>query len=193
MARGSFGARLGVRLVLVAAVGAGGLGCQALYGAKPDKLATPPRRRAPPPEVVVDVPVKEIEECQADFRGDSKRMPAPQLKLARDLTSQGVDTMATVDKTPDPMAQATKVIDAIDKFRNALIRDPYNIEATLQLALAYDRLYRKGCAIAMLKRLAAMTVHPDFQRNANVAVDSITDNATWFKRYRKDAMTAAGR
>jgi hypothetical protein len=179
-------------LALAIVLGAGVTGCQPLYGGKPDKLPTPQRRKAPPTETVVDIPVKEIDDCQADFRADPKRV-TPNSRIAKDLTADGVSTIIASDKIADPMAQANKLREGIDKFRNALIKDPYYIEATLQLALAYDRVYRKGCAIAMLKRLATLSAHPDFARQANAAIDSISDNGQWFKRYRKDAMTAAGR
>jgi hypothetical protein len=196
MGRGSFEVRrpTGRRAalaILIAAIGAAS-GCQPLYGGKPEKPPAVVRKKAPPAEVVVDVPVKEIEECQADFRGDNKRVNI-QAKLARDLIIQGTDAVVAADRTPDPMASALKVRDGIDKFRNALTKDPYSIDATLQLALAYDRVYRKGCAILMLKRLATLSGHPDFAKQANAAIDSIGDNGQWFKRYRKDAMSAAGR
>jgi hypothetical protein len=67
------------------------------------------------------------------------------------------------------------------------------VTGTGDLALAYDRVYRKGCAIAMLKRLAALTVNPKYGKTANPTIDSISDNGQWFKRYRKDAMAAVGR
>ena len=186
--------RLGRGIAAALALGTmlGASACQPLYGNKPEKLPTVQRRKAPPPETVVEVPVKEVEDCQADFRGDPKRVNAQQ-KQARDLAAQGADLAMASDKTADPLAAANKVREAIDKLRNALVKDPYNVDATLQLALAYDRVYRKGCAIAMLKRLATLSAHPDFARPANAAIDSIGDNGQWFKRYRKDAMTAAGR
>jgi len=83
--------------------------------------------------------------------------------------------------------------EAIDKYRNALIKDPYNIPATLKLAVAYDRVLRKGCAIAMLKRLAALSNNPKWTSEANRNIDAIDANAQWFKGYRKDAMAAVGR
>jgi hypothetical protein len=45
----------------------------------------------------------------------------------------------------------------------------------------------------MLKRLASLSNNPKFARTANPAIDSISDNAQWFKRYRKDAVAAVGR
>ncbi|MGE5182734.1 MAG: hypothetical protein ACM31C_11755, partial [Acidobacteriota bacterium] len=80
-----------------------------------------------------------------------------------------------------------------DKYRNALIKDPYNVTATLELAVAYDKVLRKGCAIAMLKRLSALSNNPKWANEANRNIDSIDANGQWFKGYRKDAMAAVGR
>lgn len=189
MGRGSFGACLGVCALWF---GLAALGCQPLYGGKPEKLVAPQKKKAPPEAAVVEAPVKEIDDCAADFRGDSKNV-RQQTSLSNQLTGEGETALANSEKATEPTAQAGLIKESIDKFRNALLKDPYNAEATLKLALAYDRVYRKGCAIAMLKRLAALTANPKFARIANPAIDSIGDNGQWFKRYRKDAMTAVGR
>lgn len=166
-------------------------GCQPLYGGKPEKLAAPQKKKRPNDEVA-EVQVKEIEDCQADFRGDPKRV-SPNPSLSNRLTGEGDTALASSDKAADPQAKTSLVLESIDKYRNALVRDPYNAEATLKLALAYDKVYRKGCALAMLKRLAALSANPKYARTANPAIDSIDDNGQWFKRYRKDAMAAVGR
>jgi hypothetical protein len=172
----------------------GGLsaGCQPLYGGKPDKLPTPPRKAAPKEQPTVEAPVKMVEDCTADFRADPRTVRA-QASQSEALTDQGNTAIANSDKSTDPTAQAGLIREGIDKFRNALIKDPYNAAATLKLALAYDRVYRKGCAIAMLKRLATLAANPKFSRSANAEIDSIGDNGQWFKHFRKDAMAAVGR
>jgi hypothetical protein len=196
MARGFTGARMGVCLALwFSALGViGGLstGCQPLYGGKPDKLPTPVKKKPPKEEPVVEAPVKMIEDCTADFRTDPRTVRA-QTNLSNELTDQGSTAMANSDKATDPTAQAGLLRESVDKFRNALIKDPYNPTATLRLALAYDKVYRKGCALAMLKRLATLAANPKFSRPANAEIDSIGDNGQWFKHYRKDAMAAVGR
>jgi hypothetical protein len=188
---GSIGVRLGVCLLSIAALGFGA-GCQPLYGGKPEKLATPVRKKPPKEEPVVEAPVKMIDDCTADFRADPKtarQQPGP----SSDLTAQGDTALSNADKANDPNAQASLLKDAVDRYRNALVKDPYNPAATLKLALAYDKVYRKGCAIAMLKRLATLAGNPKFSRVANAEIDSIGDNGQWFKHYRKDAMSAVGR
>jgi tetratricopeptide (TPR) repeat protein len=190
MGRGSFGARLGVCLALIAGVGL--VGCQELYGGKPEKLPTVPTKKRPKEEPVAEVQIKDIDECQADFRSDPKSV-RPQTGPSGQFTADGDTAIGNADKARQAAEQASLYREAIDKYRNALIKDPYNAEATLKLAVAYDKVYRKGCAIAMLKRLAALSTNPKYAKTATPMIDSIGDNAQWFKRYRKDATAAVGR
>jgi hypothetical protein len=190
MGRGSFGARLGVCFALVAGVGI--VGCQPLYGGKPEKLVAPTKRKAPKEEPVAEVQIKEIDDCTADFRGDAKRA-TQDTRVSNNLTAEGDTAMSNADKATDPSAQGGLYKESVDRYRSALVKDPYNCDATLKLALAYDRVYRKGCAIAMLKRLATLSANPRFAPKATPAIDSISDNGQWFKRYRKDAIAAVGR
>jgi hypothetical protein len=185
---GSLGARLGICLAIVVF----GVGCQPLYGGKPEKLATPVRKKPPKEEPVAEAPVKMIDDCTADFRADP-RTARQNTSQSNDLTSQGDTALSNADKSTDPSAQAGLYKESIDRYRNALIKDPYNPTATLKLALAYDKVYRKGCAIAMLKRLATLAANPKFSRVAGAEIDSIGDNGGWFKHYRKDALAAVGR
>jgi tetratricopeptide (TPR) repeat protein len=190
MGRGSFGA-LGVGLALVAGLGLGVTACQPLYGGKPEKLVAPQKKKAPKEEVT-EIPIKEVEECTADFRSDPKTVRV-QTSQSNTLTTDGDTALASSDKASDIQQRVGLLREAIDKYRNALIKDPYNADATLKLALAYDRVYRKGCAIAMLKRLSSLTANPKYAAKATPAIDSIGDNGQWFKHYRKDAMAAVGR
>jgi thioredoxin-like negative regulator of GroEL len=193
MGRLSHGVYVGLCIALIAGLGAGvGAGCQPLYGGKPEKLSTLTKKKPPAEQPVEVAKVPEIEDCQADFRGDPKTVRA-QTALSNQLTGEGDTALANSARAADPMAQAGLIKDSIDKYRNALLKDPYNAEATLKLALAYDKVYRKGCAIAMLKRLAALSANPKYAKAATPAIDSIGDNGQWFKRYRKDAITAVGR
>lgn len=183
---------MGVALALVAGAGLGLTGCQELYGGKPEKLATPQPKKKPKEAAEPEIAIKEVEDCQADFQADPSAV-RQQTSQATQLISDGDTAIASSDKTADPVAQGNLLREGVDKYRNALIRDPYSAEATLKLALAYDRVYRKGCAIAMLKRLEKLSRNPRFARAANAAIESISDNTQWFKRWRKDANAAVGR
>jgi len=191
MGSGSFWARLGVGVVLAGSFALAA--CQPLYGGKPEKLVAPNKKARPKEaDLPVEAPFKDIEDCKADFHGDAK-IVRQQPDVSRQLTAEGDTAMANADRATDPGAQGGLLKEGVERYRNALLKDPFNPEATLKLALAYDRVYRKGCAIAMLKRLASLTTNPKFLKSANAAIDSMGDNAQWFKRYRKDADAAVGR
>jgi len=180
------GLRVGVCLVLAAA------GCQPLYGGRPERLHNPERKKRPPEAEAPPPEIKYVDDCNADFRDDPKRAH-PQIPMAHQLTDAGDTALASADREKDDTKKVGLIKDAIDKYRNALIKDPYNIDATLKLAVAYDQVLRKGCAIAMLKRLSALSNYPKFSAEANRNIDAIDANGQWFKGYRKDAMAAVGR
>lgn len=184
MGRGSTGALLACLAVLT--------GCQALYGGKPERLKNPERKKAPPePEGQVTA-IKYVEDCTANFRDDPKQA-RPNPGLANQLVGDGDTALQNANKAKDPASQAELIKLSIDKYRNALVKDPYNHEATLKLALAYDMVYRKGCALAMLKRIQALQANPKYAKLANAKADEVNDNTSWFKHYRKDAVSAVGR
>jgi hypothetical protein len=186
---------MGARVLacLVLATATLGAGCQPLYGSKPEKLRNPEKKKKPPEPPETEVVVKYVEDCAADFRGDPAKAQRPQTAISNQLVGDGETALQSSDRAKDPASQAELIRVSIDKFRNALIKDPYNHDATLDLAIAYDRVYRKGCALAMLKRLSALEANPKFAKGAKLAIDKVTDNAQWFKGYRKDAIAAVGR
>ncbi|MDX2091013.1 MAG: hypothetical protein SFX73_24350 [Kofleriaceae bacterium] len=183
----------GISFLLVAgALAFGSTACRPLYGDKPEKLRNPEKKKRPPEAPEAEVKIVYVEECQADFRGDPAKA-RPQPSMATSLVGEGETALQSAEKAKDPSSQAELIKVGIDKFRNALLRDPYNAEATLALALAYDKVLRKGCSIAMLKRLATLESNPKYAKSAKLAADRVTDNESWFKGYRKDAISALGR
>jgi hypothetical protein len=183
-----------MRFIVVGAMLALGA-CQPLYGNKPEALHKLDKKKRPAEADVKDAPIKYIEECTASFQDDPKK---PQWKsINTNRSNQSIEAGDTAqqlaDKAKDPATKVAGIKAALEKYREALTQDPYNAQATLKLALEYDLLLRKGCAIAMLKRLSSLTNNPKFARGATAAIDSIGDNAAWFKGYRKDAMAAVGR
>jgi hypothetical protein len=181
-----------MRLLVVLAIAVGVVSCSPLYGGRPEKLKTPDPKKRPPS---VDQPVAEIkyvEDCNANFSDDPKKV-RPQTAMAVQLFTAGETAIGQADAAKEESIKIGLLKEAIDKYRNALIKDPYNIPATLKLAVAYDRVLRKGCAIAMLKRLSSLSNNPKWASEANRNIDTIDANSQWFKGYRKDAMQAVGR
>jgi tetratricopeptide (TPR) repeat protein len=180
--------------LLVACLALAFVACQPLYGGKPEHLHTPEKKKKPPEAEGPAVEVKYVDDCNADFRdAPKKNLPAAQMSMSRQLADAGDAALTQGDKEKVEQKKVDLWREAIDKYRNALVKDPYNITATLQLAVAYDKLMRKGCAIAMLKRLATLSNNPKWAGEANRNIDSIDSNGQWFKGYRKDALAAVGR
>ena len=166
--------------------------CQPIYGGKPEKLKTPERKKRPAEAADAVVEVKYVDDCSANFSDDPKKAH-PQPPQSRQAFDAAESALEQSDKAKDDTVKVSLLKEAIDKYRNALIKDPYNVPATLKLAVAYDRVLRKGCAIAMLKRLSSLAGNPKWSSEANRNIDSIDANAQWFKGYRKEAMAAVGR
>jgi hypothetical protein len=182
----------GVRLVTCVALAFGVSACSPLYGSKPEKLKNPERKKKPPQEEEAAPEIKYVDDCNANFSDDPKKA-RPQPPMSRQLFDAGESALEQSDKVKEDTMKVSLLREAIEKYRNALVKDPYNVPATLKLAVAYDRVLRKGCAIAMLKRLAALSNNPRWASEANRNIDAIDANAQWFKGYRKDALAAVGR
>src|SRR5215831_12994722 len=110
---GSFGAFLGVCALVLGVLGMASLGCQPLYGGKPEKLVAPQKKKPPPEAAVVEAPVKEVDDCTADFHGDAKNVKQ-QTSQSNQLTSEGETALANSDKATDANAQAGLLKQSID-------------------------------------------------------------------------------
>jgi hypothetical protein len=167
-------------------------GCQQLYGGKPEHMKNPEKKKRPPEPPGQESSIKYVDDCSANFRDDPKRV-VRDTSGSTTLTQAGDDSMSQAMKVTDPASQAESIKVSIDKYRNALSKDPYNAEATLKLALAYDKVYRKGCALKLLARIATLEGHPNFRTAAKRVADQVADSGEWFKGYRKEAIAAVGR
>jgi hypothetical protein len=179
---------MGKWLLIVACVFAASA-CKPMYGDPAPAVKNPPPRH--PPKGWNDDPVVAthyIDECDVNFSAPptTKRQP----KVAEQKVIAGDGATSGLPKDAKPEQRASMAVRSLEEYRQALIADPYNAEATLKLALAYDKVLRKGCALAMLKRLDALASNPKF--GAEAVKSRLLDNEQWFKPYRKDALKAAG-
>jgi hypothetical protein len=166
--------------------------CQPMYGTKPEKMRNPTRGSAVPTEEIAAKPVY-IEDCPVDFQ---KAPPKTGVKrderTAATLVDRGDATIATATVTEDGTRLGDLLRASIDHYSGALVRDPYNADATLKLALAYDRVHRKGCALALLKRLVALAGNRIYEKAATADINRVDDNKQWFRDYRAEALKAIG-
>src|SRR5277367_2636018 len=168
-------------LVAIAVVGS----CS-MYGAPADHLHNPAHVRAPVGSDAGEPPIAYVDDCATEFHRDA-RAAHPQPKVAADLVKTG-------DATRDAAAKASGVqqvellVSSIQHYADALRADPYDANATLDLAVAYDRVLRKGCALALLRRLDSLAQNPRVAPDAGQRVADVVDNPQWFKGYRKDAL-----
>lgn len=95
--------------------------------------------------------------------------------------------------TSEPAVRREALVDVIDSYGRALAGDPFNPDLTLKLALAYDKAYRKGCALALLGRLNRLSNNGKFAKQTEPVINEVLDRKTYFDRYRKDAIKALGR
>lgn len=123
----------------------------------------------PLPPIVVEqerVPVKaqplpqSPEDCEAVAPNASPPPSKPYKSLAIDEgaahASEGLKILIESEKNIPPEDVAGKIEAAVAKFFAALAADPYNVNATYNLAAAYARIGRNQCAVNLLTRLAAM-------------------------------------
>jgi hypothetical protein len=170
-------------LVLATAVGLAA--CQSMYGTPPDPMPHLRARRAPP---VAVLPVKYVDDCTTDFHRDARGLHAKPDAAATLVTSG--DMAATSAAKSSGTTQTDLLVRTIQHYADALRADPYNARATLGLAVAYDRVLRKGCALAMLRRLEDLAQNPVIAPDAGHKIDDVVDNPQWFQGYRKDALAA---
>jgi hypothetical protein len=167
--------------------------CQSMYGPKPEKLRTPGKLPVPAQTEQAIAGPAYVENCAVDFQ---KAPPKAGVKrderAAAKLVETGDTTLSSADTTTDGSKRGDLMRATIDRYSDALARDPFNADATLKLALAYDRVYRKGCALALLRRLVALAGNRNFEPAAKADMNRVDDNKQWFKDYRDQALKAIG-
>jgi hypothetical protein len=167
--------------------------CQPMYGAPPQRLRSPEPIK--PPATLPGDDTAKVEPYNDDCAFlivKSGIKPTRDLPKAEQHTQQGDQKVKDFDAAP-PSAKSELIIDGIDEYAAALRKDPFNAQATLKLALAYDKVRYRGCALALLGRLDQLAQSPKFRADATSAIDEIEQRRKWFGGYRKDALRKVGR
>jgi hypothetical protein len=160
-----------------------------MYGEKPGRLKNPvptaPIIDKTPPVVIVD-----LEECEYHERV----MPIPKPSPRTSEAERAGDAKTQVfTKATDTNVKKDALVDLIDQYGRALGGDPFNPDLTLKLARAYDLAQRKGCALALLRRLGKLSNNEKFTKKADPVINEVLDRKDYFERYRKQAIEALGR
>jgi hypothetical protein len=183
-------------ILLASSIGAGA--CSGPYSGKPEKVKRPKTEKMPEEAPVVATEIKWVTECKASFQEDPVATGAvakhkknagrvkPLVEQGRALLEQASDTSQSDE------ARAGSVKEAINKLRTVLNDAPYQPEGTYYLAVAYARARRKGCALALLKRLAALETHPDYSGDARRMINTALDDGT-LKLFEKEMYEALGK
>jgi hypothetical protein len=162
--------------------------CSGPYESPAEKVKRPSKKNRPPEAPVVAAEIKYDDECKTKFQEDGSKVHR---KSAAPQIAAGDSALEQVGSTSDMAMKASFAVDAINKYKNALAQDPYSATATYKLAISYALVRKKGCALALLKRLTELQKHPDFDAEATRMIKSVDDEPA-FKGFHKDALTAAG-
>lgn len=165
--------------------------CKPMYGEPPQRLRSPSPIK-PPTELPGATTATVVYEEDCEFLTTRVAKVKRDTTAAEVHTEQGDRKLADYETAPDA-AKTNLIIDSIDEYAAALRKDPFNAKATLKLALAYDKVYRKGCALALLQRLEQLAQNPKFANEANDVIDEIAQRRKWFDGYRKEALRKIGR
>lgn len=99
----------------------------------------------------------------------------PRIQEAQALAQQGTAQLNDADEQNglDPKSREESLTEAVSTFIAALGADPYNVQATYNLAAAYARIGRPQCALTLLDRLVQMNSHPSRQADVGEKLDRL--------------------
>jgi hypothetical protein len=140
--------------------------CQPLYGNKPAEMKDPERRRPKPGEVAAAPEIPWDETCDSKFF-EKPSTAKPRRTVVQEHVTAANQALAASDADDVSGKQKSSlVITAIDEYKQALVEDPYDVEATYGLAVAYATVYKKKCALDLINRLVALRAHPSYEADA---------------------------
>jgi hypothetical protein len=177
--------RIGLLVVVLA-------GCQPMYGDPAQKLKDPKVVGAGSGSAEPPAKKQYIDRCVTTPQLVAPAKGAPRNTSGAQTHDQAGQTAAVKAQEPASTVDQKRdlTLEAIKQYSLALQQDPYDADATLQLAVLYDRTLRKGCALVMLKRLQELSQHKAFEAHAKVMKEFVYSNTHLFADYRDEAMAA---
>jgi len=161
--------------ILVGLAGAAGMACK-----KKTPLTPPPAPLRPKPIVDNEIDTAPTRtDCDPTFT--TQQEPArtyaerkPRIEEAASLAAKGLANLQAAEGgSLDDRSREDMITDAVDLFLKALAADPYNVNATYNLAAAYARIKRRQCALNMLDRLILMRDHESRQDEVKAKLDRL--------------------
>lgn len=99
---------------------------------------------------------------------------APAIQESAALAASGLAKLQAAEGVGlDPKTREEMITEAVDEFLAALGSDPYNVNATYNLAAAYARIGRKQCSVNLLDRLVLMKDHSSRKVEVNQKFDRL--------------------
>jgi hypothetical protein len=90
------------------------------------------------------------------------------------LSQAAVGTLQSAENPDMDAGERVALIGAaVDQLITALLADPYNVNATYNLAAAYARIERPQCAINLLERMILMRDHPSRAHEVSAKLDRL--------------------
>jgi hypothetical protein len=176
-------------VVIASSAAAVTLGCGGPYSGPAEKLSRPKEKRRPKPKEGEEPALAMNDKCRTNFFEDptSRRQARLGLTLSKQAETPIVEAEAETGE-----ARVLLIQEALSKLRNALRADPYGPEPTYKMAVAYALVGKKGCSLALLERLQALSRMPAVGSEAERTIArALRDQA--FNTFRKDADAALGR
>jgi len=162
--------RLAIAALLTAGAGAGPSGCGGAAIAPAPPPLRPKARPAPPRPVA-----RQRTDCDPIAPTDG---PSPltyderSVEEAENLASQGSDLLQQSAQSEGQEGEQ-QLEQSVHRFITALLADPYNVNATYNLAAAYARIGRGQCAINLLARLVPMRRLPSLASRVEEKLDRL--------------------
>jgi hypothetical protein len=150
----------------------------AACGGAQKALAPPPPLRPKPIEQkagpvkpassMTDCPVIDPAKEPAAMMYNQRSIPE-----AKAVAAEGLTLLQAAEGNSDKATREKDISTAVDKFITALLADPYNVNATYNLAAAYARIDRKQCSVNMLTRLLQMKDHASRKLEVDQKIDRL--------------------
>lgn len=160
--------------------------CQSEVEIKP---APPPYRpkELKPKNVETDKGPTDCEPTDTRSLPDSLAYPERSIDESQNLSNQGITKLTRAEEADvGRIERETLITEAVELFITALRADPYNVNATYNLAAAYARIDRPQCAINLLDRLVNLRKLRSHTANVEEKLDRLFGRGKYRRRLDPD-------